>query len=327
MVDEAHALINPTAKGYSSNKHGGWCLQAGPQAYHIINESQVSIFFTDGKQSFRDNESTSVADLEAWARELDAHVTRISLDGMQFRCAGSKDYVDWVEHLFSQTPKANHAAWRDLFTVEVTDYPSDMEAILRQRLEEGRSKDPKYNSCRILSSYTRKWVSRDELRKQHEIPAEPDFNLADKRGKRWLNYWNNPNGYETFVQGAEHTLMATDPLCEVGCPYVVRGFDYDHVGLLWLSDLVVRNGRWYMNLKHMEETANGSTRKRAKDELKALKIKGELVEAFRPERPASQAFFEATVQAYRILMTRAIKSLTLYIEDPETRAYVRELLK
>ena len=37
--------------------------------------------------------------------------------------------------------------------------------------------------------------------------------------------------------------VGVDPLCEVGCPYVVRGFDYDYVGVLWLSDLVWR-GRW-----------------------------------------------------------------------------------
>lgn len=58
VVDEAHALINPVADGFSSNKTAGWCFQMGPQVYHIIRESQVSIFFTDGKQSFRDNEST-----------------------------------------------------------------------------------------------------------------------------------------------------------------------------------------------------------------------------------------------------------------------------
>lgn len=326
VVDEAHALINPVAKGYSSNKHGGWCYQAGPQAYHIINESQVSIFFTDGKQSFRDNESTSVDDLNAWARELGAHVTSLSLAGMQFRCAGSLDYVEWVERLFSPLPVRNHEDWKDDFKVEIVDYPSEMESVLRQHLAEGRKKDRKYNSCRILSSYTRKWVSKNDLEREHNSEAEPDFDLKDKHGSRWTNYWNNPNGYETFVQAADHTLMASDPLCEVGCPYVVRGFDYDHIGLLWLSDLVIRKGKWYINLKNMEETANGSTRKKAKDELKERQIKTQLVPAFNPSLPCTQALFDVTAQAYRILMTRAIKTLTIYVEDAETREYLRTLL-
>lgn len=35
-------------------------------------------------------------------------------------------------------------------------------------------------------------------------------------------------------------MMHQDPLSEVGCPYVVRGFDFDYVGLLWLEDIYVR---------------------------------------------------------------------------------------
>ncbi len=34
--------------------------------------------------------------------------------------------------------------------------------------------------------------------------------------------------------------MAQDPLSEVGCPHVVRGFDYDWVGVLWLRESRLR---------------------------------------------------------------------------------------
>jgi DUF2075 family protein len=37
--------------------------------------------------------------------------------------------------------------------------------------------------------------------------------------------------------------MHTDPLCEVGCPCAVRGFDFDYLGLLWLGDLLWGDGR------------------------------------------------------------------------------------
>ena len=39
-----------------------------------------------------------------------------------------------------------------------------------------------------------------------------------------------------------------------GCPYVVRGFDYGYVGVLWLSDLVWRSDRWAFDLKHVHES-------------------------------------------------------------------------
>lgn len=329
VVDEAHALINPTAKGFKSNKTAGWCFQMGPQAYHIIRESQVSVFFTDGKQSFRDNESTSVADLKEWAERLGAHFTIVSLADMQFRCAGSKEFVDWVDRLFSSHPLRNVHQWKDKFNVQLVQWPSEMEATLRAKM---RSENA---TCRILSSYTRHWNSRKDLDKEHDGTAMFDFDLEDKDGRRWQKYWNNPGGYEIFVQATNGSQMHDDPLSEVGCPYVVRGFDYDYVGVLWLEDIFVRNGKWYMSLKHAEETANGSTRSAAvKEQQTAIRsklIRGKIsdidvVEIGRPEYPAANAMFQTIMQAYRILMTRAIRGIVLYIKDVETREYVRQLL-
>jgi hypothetical protein len=51
VVDEAHALLNPISPVFSGNKFGGWCLQMGPQAYHVIRQSQISVFLMDGRQS------------------------------------------------------------------------------------------------------------------------------------------------------------------------------------------------------------------------------------------------------------------------------------
>ena len=53
--------------------------------------------------------------------------------------------------------------------------------------------------------------------------------------------------------------MFEDPLCEVGCPYAVRGFDFDYVGILWLSDLKWRQGRWVIDFSHVHE--RGITRR------------------------------------------------------------------
>lgn len=330
VVDEAHALINPTADGFSSNKTAGWCFQMGPQAYHIIRESQVSVFFTDGKQSFRDNESTSIADLKTWADKLGANFTIVSLADMQFRCAGSKEYVEWVDRLFTSDPLRNASEWRDKFNVQLAEWPSEMEEALREKMVSENA------TCRILSSYTRYWNSRDDLNAEHEGEAKYDFDLNDKNGSRWQKYWNNPQGYDIFVQGPRGSQMHDDPLSEIGCPYVVRGFDYDYVGLLWLEDIFIRDGKWYLSLKHAEETANGSTRKAATDEQKAAirnkiisgKMKDiDVVEIGRKDFPKANAMFQTVVQAYRILMTRAIKGITIYIKDEETRKYVRQLLE
>ena len=327
IVDEAHALINPLAEGFCTNKTAGWCFQMGPQVYHIIRESQISVFFTDGKQSFRDNETTSIADIEKYARHLGAEVEVISLEGMQFRCAGSKEYVDWVDNLFNKEPLINVDQWKEKFGLNIVDYPSEMEDFLRLKISEGD------NSVRILSSYSQKWVSGSVLNPNHDQESEAfDFILDDKNNTQFKKYWNNPGGYNIFVQGS-HGKMNEDPLAEVGCPYVVRGFDYNYIGLLWLDDIVRRGDKWMISLKNAQETANGSTRKRAKDEQKArrrsLGIRAgeiDLVEADNSNCPYTQAFFQTIAQAYRIVMTRAIKGICIYIKDKETRDYIRTIL-
>ncbi|MBO5381137.1 MAG: DUF2075 domain-containing protein [Bacteroides sp.] len=327
IVDEAHALINPLAENFCTNKTAGWCFQMGPQVYHIIRESQISVFFTDNKQSFRDNETTSIADIEKYAKHLNAEITRISLAGMQFRCAGSKEYVDWVECLFNKTPLDNVNQWKDKFHMSIADYPSEMEAFLREKIAEGD------NSVRILSSYSKKWLSGSILNAYHSQNTDAyDFILKDKNGTLFKKYWNNPQGYNIFVQGTEGK-MAEDPLAEVGCPYVVRGFDYNYIGLLWLDDVVRRGNKWMISFNNAQETANGSTRKKAKDEqkeifrAKRMRIGDmDLVEADNNNAPYTQAFFQTIAQAYRIVLTRAIKGICIYIKDKETREYVRSLL-
>lgn len=326
VVDEAHALINPTKEDFRSSNFCGWCCSMGPEAFHVINESQISVFFTDGKQSFRDNETTTIEDIKAWAEELGAHFSSVSLDGMQFRCAGSYEYVDWVENLFSEHPLHNVTKWADKFKVKVVDFPSEMEDDIRQYVNQGNA------SCRLMSSYTRKWIStaNDEM---HSKLSEHDFVLDDKEGSKWKKYWNSGKHYDIYVQGSRGTMMNTDPLSEIGCPYVVRGFDYDYVGLLWLEDIIVRNGEWCLNLDYIEEKGFKSDKVKAKEALKLAKkhdkYRGK-VSGIIPSKldgfPAVNMFFNAVTQAYRILLTRAIKGVTIYIKDEETRAYVRKLL-
>jgi DUF2075 family protein len=211
--------------------------------------------------------------------------------------------------------------------VQLVDSPFDLDKCLQEHINNGDK------SVRLLSSYSRAWVSQHILTASHTNDDAYDFVLNDHNGKQWKKYWNNPNGYDTFVQASENTKMAEDPLCEIGCPYVVRGFDYNYLGILWLNDIVWRKGKWMINFEHTEETANKFTRARALKEhenharslgIRNLTIK--MVEADNLQFPKTKTFFQTIKQAYRILFTRAIKGVYLYIEDKETREYVRSLL-
>lgn len=330
IVDEAHALINPVADGFGTNSLGGWCMQMGPQAYHIIRQSRISVFFLDGRQSFRDNETTSVGDLKRLAARLGANVTEISLAGMQFRCAGSVEYVDWVERLFSPEPLLNRAAWRDLFRVDVFDTTHRMEKELRTKAARGAT-------VRLLSSCSVPWISDHTLDAMHSRGnRDLDFDFVNEDGVRFRRHWNNPERMDIFVQAPPGTLMHEDPLCEVGCPYEIRGFDVDYAGILWLDDIVWRKDRWMLDISHSVDRANKTSRARAIKEQEERNrrrgLKGDaakrigLVPLDDSKMPKTAAFAETVVQAYRILLTRAVKGVCLYIHDPETRAHVRRLL-
>ena len=316
VVDEAHALIDPTAPNAAGVYPSGWIMQAGPQAWHIIRSSRVSIFLMDSAQSYRENETTTAERITEWAIEQGATtVERISLAAAQFRCGGSVEYVRWLETgLGLQSSAGPVDGWmggghKAKFQFNVVDDPLALEVALRDRLKAGAN-------ARIVASYAREWKTKDSVIPPHGLPdAEKDFLFSwmrDRQYHSWSRIWNYApkEDYTRFIQASPGSQMAADPLCEVGCPYVMRGFDYDYLGLLWLGDLVWRNGRWVAQLDHVKETAYKRTLQRAK----------------RGAGAADPDLLLRLKRGYRILLTRAIKGVFVWFEDKETRDHVQSLL-
>ena len=322
IVDEAHALIDPTAPNARGVSPSGWHMHAGPQAWHIVNQSRVSIFLLHSEQSYRDNETTTTASIEKWAQEFNAPVTasrRISLAGRQFRCGGSVDYVRWLDDVLGMAPSPDaDCEWRRLpsnpkgpFGFDIYDTPQDLENSLRARLVETQT-------VRLVAAYGRPWVTKNEAH-PHDVPPEQmDFNIVQEGRAPWSRIWNYaPKAdYSLFVQAPPGSPMHDNPLAEVGCPYVVRGFDYDYLGLLWLSDLVWRDGRWDFVLDNVHESAWRKTKSQAAKEAK---------QAHGTE--AHDHLLERLIRGYRVLLTRAIKGMYLWFEDEETRDHVERCLR
>jgi DUF2075 family protein len=353
VVDEAHSLINP--EHTAGRGQFGFVTTLGPQAYHIIRTSQLAIFLLDPEQGFRERENTTVDDLEKWSQELGAGKPEmINLEGAQFRCAGSAEYVNWLESVLQGAPASRNqvlaSAWqrdpvadtalniidfetevqkRELaraaeeeppfriirrsyvpgFEFKIVDSPTDLERELRKRARQG-------NSVRLLSSYSREWKTVDAVA-PHDLPASmQDFcETYVENGVQnvWSRVWNHvPRGsdYTAFVRAAAGSKMAEDPLSEVGCPYAVRGFDYDYVGILWLDDLIWRGHHWEINAATVHERGIARLARLARHEGTQT-------------APATHELLQRTVQAYRILFTRALKGAYLWIPDDETRRYVR----
>ena len=239
--------------------------------------------------------------------------------GSQFRCGGSAAYLDWLEGLLSDdvTGDAN-AKWnratneKGTFSLEIVDDPQWLDDKLRPFIAEGKT-------ARLAASYARKWKTKG-IDAPHNLPHDKkDFAIPYSRdgiSKVWDKVWNFvPGGdYTHFIQGGEGSQIASDPLCEVGCPYVIRGFDFDYLGVLWLSDLVWRTDRWVAQVDHVHDSALPRTRKAAKG--KGVKRIG---------ADTSELILRLQ-RGYRILMSRAIHGLYVWIEDDETRTHVKQLL-
>jgi hypothetical protein len=260
IVDEAHALIDPTTPGAEGVPPSGWCMHAGPQAWHIIRGSRISIFLTDSEQSYRDNETSTPQQIEGNANSFPGvTVVKLSLHGAQFRCGGAKEYTDWVDSLLETgKPPAITTDWRrsssnmdGAFEFEIVESPFELESILQSRARHGQT-------IRLVASYARPWRTREVL-DPHNIPDHlKDFCIpiaGPGEPRVWSKIWNYApeQDYTYFVQAREGSPIANDPLCEVGCPYVVRGFDFDYVGLLWLSDLVRRDNSWVVQDQHVQK--------------------------------------------------------------------------
>jgi hypothetical protein len=314
IVDEAHALINP--EDPRARTPAGFPVAFGPQAWHIIRASRGAVFLMDHDQGFRLRENTSAEDLRTWSREQGADfVGPISLAGAQFRAAGSVEYASWVDHLLDLGPVPPRK-WsrkdRPGMGFEVVGDPFAMDERLREQLRKG-------HSARLVAAYGRPWLTRPNREEDAAGTPRPEHDFligVDREGRRdvWKRAWNYiPGGseYSFFIQARAGSPMAGDSLVEVGCPYVVRGFDFDWIGLLWLNDLVWRDNGWRVLPENVYETGISAAVKGARREVARGAPGKDYAEVLR-----------RTQQAYRILLTRAIKGVVVWFEDPATRDHV-----
>jgi uncharacterized protein len=252
---------------------------------------------------------------------------------MQFRCAGSAEFVAWIDALLRLpqlrgTAQGAFVAREPIHPYRVTtssagvpsdpprvdlqlfERPDQLEAALRRRHAEG-------SSVRFLSSFSRRWRTIDAA-DPHALPPDlMDFREPyEVNGKTlvWSRVWNvlGPNDdYTWYVSGHGAGRIAQDPLCEVGCPYVVRGFDYDYVGILWLNDLAWRGHRWHVDPSAVEETGFMALVTTARREAER-----------NAEGLATVQLLQRVTQAYRVLFTRALKGVYIWVPDAETRAHL-----
>ena len=259
-----------------------------PQVHELLSAARVPVFLLDEHQVVRPGEMGTVEEIEAHAAALGLRVEHVNLND-QFRCGGSELYVDWVLRLLG-LEEGGPAVWGDDdgFDVAVADGPEELEHVMVAHEADGYT-------ARIAAGYCWPWSD-----------PRPDGTLVpDVAIDGWSRPWNLRG--DRAVGGAPPAaLWASDPagFGQVGCIYTAQGFEYDHAGVIIGPDFVWRDGRW-RTVREANRDPDFKNRTRVSD-----------------------ADFDRLVRnVYKVLLTRGMRSVTIYATDPATRDFLRSIVR
>ena len=272
-----------------------------------------------------------------FAREWikDATPSKIKINYMefelvdQFRCNGSNNYIDWIEHVLYKTDRTKDVKL-DLnkYEFEVFDSPSAMYKKVREKddfarfadcmlakgysydevLNAAKNKDNKFNQrSRLLAGWCWPWKQKkleDDGDLLHEIK------IPEEDGSMFTIPWESLSGgrkptgkYKNmYAQNADLWLNDINGVNQTGCIHSAQGWEVDYVGVIIAGDIKYDS-------THDCLCCNDDV----KNEDKNVPKKG-------PDRE------RITKNIYRVLMTRGKKGCYVYACDPQVRDYIKRQL-
>lgn len=265
VVDEAHRL---------NEKSGLYGNLGQNQIMELIRSARCTVFFADDDQIVTLSDIGRIAELERWAREMGAEVTRLEL-ASQFRCGGSDGYIAWLDNFLGIRESANTDFDRDAFDFRIVDSPVELHDLIRE-------KNRLNNKARMVAGYCWDWKSkRNPDAWDIEIPAfgyRARWNL-DKDGSLWI--------------------VAPDSVEEVGCIHTCQGLELDYVGVIIGPDL-----QWVDGVPTVFPEGRSTMDRTVRGYKKALKA----------DPDATRARLDLIVRnTYKTLMSRGMKGCYIHI--------------
>lgn len=286
--DEAHRLWDYRRRKFRGlNKQ----LSQTPMIEEMVKAAKVTVLFLDEYQSVRVNELGSIDYIKTHVERLGHKVEIIDLT-TQFRCLGSKSYLDWVESIMGY--KAHRSlSWREFDGYEFRIMKTMQE--LQTTLDECREKE--YTS-RIVAGFCWKWSAP-------EGHGGLVHDVSDPRFGDWSAPWIKKGAQNAKSSEHRYHKWATDDsyLNQVGSIYSVQGFEFDYVGLIFGEDLVIRDGRWVSDVS------------KNRDNVFKKELQG-----------SGEDATEKLRNIYRVLLTRGMRGTYVFFLDDETRQYFEEML-
>ncbi|MFN8469234.1 MAG: DNA/RNA helicase domain-containing protein [Caldilineaceae bacterium] len=320
VVDEAQGLVDAAKPFVDGSPASGWRRSYGPQAWHVLMQARLTVFFMDADQGYRQVESTKPEDIQVLCAEEGIPCVVLNLGDEQFRVSGGRAYVDWLNNLLgfndegAPLPQLTEYEREQLQrTFRFFDAPDGMRDHLRS-LHEGD-----HVQTRLLAGYAWDWVSKKNYGRM--IDSHDGLALAGRRPPPGISFrWAHPDWQRDFNLGigeyaAPQALFGAgeDLPATAGYALTVRGQEFDHVGVLWGQDLIWHDGCWEVN----PELVFGSDMPQLR--VAARKEKEQCIK----NGPGMRELVRAVAGAYRILLTRGTKTVQVWIEDPITAQHVR----
>jgi hypothetical protein len=259
-----------------------------PQVQEILEAAQVAVFLIDDYQVVRPNEIGSSVYIKEQAMAVGATVSDFELD-VQFRCAGSAGFVNWVNNTLGIERTAN-VLWDGTEGFEFKIFPSP------QALEQAiRTKAAEKFTARVAAGFCWPWSE----------PRGDGTLVDDVVIGEYRRPWDAKPGNWKLAPGIPSaSLWATDPngINQVGCVYNIQGFELDYVGVIWGQDLVYRfdQQQWV-----------GDKKKSCDNVVKRSK----------------EQFVELVKNTYRVLLSRGMKGCYVHFLDKETEQFVRSRME
>ena len=282
LADEAHRIRASSNHRFTPKDR----KSDRAQIDELIDAAKVSVFFIDDHQAVRPDEVGSTALIHEAAARHAARIEAVDLR-TQFRCAGSDEYIDWVDQLLEIRKTGVRTFPQQAFDVALFEDPLALEARISSRREEGFA-------ARLVAGFCWPWSDPDASGNLVDDVVIGEFRRP----------WNAKHDARRLAKGIPTAqFWATDPggAQQVGCIYTAQGFEFDYAGVIWGLDLVMRDGTWVghpsASRDHMVKTRSGAR------------------------------FVDVVKNAYRVLLTRGMRGCYICILDDETRRYVAARLE
>ncbi|MGP6188577.1 MAG: DNA/RNA helicase domain-containing protein [Vulcanimicrobiaceae bacterium] len=280
VCDEAHRIRESSATRFTPKS----MRTDRSQIEELLLAAKTSVFFVDDHQAVRPNEIGSSHLIREAAVASGARYAEVDLR-TQFRCAGSESYLDWLDQLLEIRRTGRiHLSEEDAFDFEIVDTPALLDEAIKERIALGQS-------ARLTAGFCWKWSK----------PRTDGTLVDDVAIGEFRRPWNAQPDAARLAPGIPPApLWAWTPegAGQVGCIYTAQGFEFDYVGVIFGTDLVIRNGVWVGQQASSHDQS----------------IKGKTPETFAT----------CVKNAYRVLMTRGLKGCYVTFLDDQTRAFVME---